>query len=111
MQQFKTITEVDGVKELLPILEEVLVRGSRSERRRYAAYLDRRAEEDLSLFAYNAAFGENRDRLPDSKLWAVLEETGDLAYVLHMWSQCALYRYWADVLRRNPMATLWRMGQ
>jgi hypothetical protein len=97
-------------QEWLPMVEEMLVNGSRQQRKEYACYLAERADA-FRVYAYEAA-GGNADGLPyrDPKLWKVLEQSEDIGYVMLVWFQSVMYEYWSRVLRRDPVLTLEKFG-
>jgi len=101
-------------QELMPMVEEMLCRGSRQQRKEFAEHLAERADA-FRVYAYSAAGGD-ADGLPhpDPKLWKELEASevfiSGLTYTLLLWNQAILYQYWADVLRRNPAPILERFG-
>src|SRR4051812_5466042 len=107
IEKLKAAMEKDRrFMELMPMVEEMLCRGSRLDRKKYAARLMELAQDD-GLLAFTVA-GGHRDgfEYEDPDLWNELEAQGKLTQVLALWNQFVLYRYWAQTLRWCPVTTL-----
>lgn len=103
--------------EWMPMVEELLVRGTKAQREEYAAELTEWAE-DREILAFTMAGGYrdgfalgDDDDLDDPELWELLESEGKLTEVLHYWNLAMTYRYWSRVLRACPVRRLFKFGR
>jgi hypothetical protein len=94
----------------MPALEEILCRGTPEQKKRFAAQLAQEAE-GLEVYAYTAAYAGTATQTMDrtQKLWRDIEDSGELSYVLLLWQQSIVYRYWAKWLR-DPNEALRLLG-
>jgi len=85
----------DRFQELLPALEETLVRGTKGGRRRLSNYLRKVCEELTNEALALGRKGDLYEWRFDSRVWEKLEREGDLTSYLFTINQAVLYDYWS----------------
>jgi hypothetical protein len=104
--KLRRVVQHDEFLDLFPCIEELLVRGSKEQRRDYAEELNERAQgEEVMAFSLAGGDGDGL-HLADPELWKQLEENGRLSRVLGYWSRAQQYRYWSRVLCCDAVTTL-----